>query len=86
MLQLLKKLRSRFQGKEVTDADILNWANKKVKSSGRKSQMESFKVEDKLLFVTKYMCLYMYSCFAYWMLLHYFDRLVMTDFSNSYVG
>ncbi|CAA0815362.1 Fimbrin-5 [Striga hermonthica] len=43
MLQLLKNLRSRFQGKEVSDADILNWANKKVKSSGRKSQMESFK-------------------------------------------
>ncbi|KAL0362885.1 UNVERIFIED_CONTAM: Fimbrin-5 [Sesamum calycinum] len=29
MLQLLKKLRSRFQGREVTDADILNWANRK---------------------------------------------------------
>ncbi|KAL2245260.1 fimbrin-1 [Sesamum indicum] len=43
MLQLLKKLRSRFQGREVTDADILNWANRKVKSLGRKSQMESFK-------------------------------------------
>ncbi|GER32418.1 fimbrin 1 [Striga asiatica] len=43
MLQLLKNLRSRFQGKEVSDTDILNWANKKVKSSGRKSQMESFK-------------------------------------------
>ncbi|KAK4491760.1 hypothetical protein RD792_002535 [Penstemon davidsonii] len=43
MLQLLKNLRSRFQGKGVTDADILNWANRKVKSSGRKSQMESFK-------------------------------------------
>ncbi|KAL8469839.1 hypothetical protein ACS0TY_032623 [Phlomoides rotata] len=43
MLQLLKKLRSRSQGKEITDSDILNWANKKVKSSGRKSHMESFK-------------------------------------------
>ncbi|KAL3851164.1 hypothetical protein ACJIZ3_013046 [Penstemon smallii] len=43
MLQLLKNLRSRFQGKGVTDADILNWANRKVKSSGRRSQMESFK-------------------------------------------
>ncbi|PIN18908.1 Ca2+-binding actin-bundling protein (fimbrin/plastin), EF-Hand protein superfamily [Handroanthus impetiginosus] len=43
MLQLLKNLRSRFQGKEITDADILYWANKKVKNSGRKSQMESFK-------------------------------------------
>ncbi|KAE8703921.1 Fimbrin-1 [Hibiscus syriacus] len=39
MLQLLKNLRA----KEITDADILNWANKKVKQAGRKCQMESFK-------------------------------------------
>nr|XP_043619271.1 fimbrin-1-like [Erigeron canadensis] len=40
MLQLLKNLRSRSsQGKEITDADILKWANKKVKNT----QMESFK-------------------------------------------
>lgn len=45
MLQLLKNLRSRSsQGKEITDADILKWANKKVKNTGRVSQMESFKV------------------------------------------
>ncbi|KAK6947011.1 Calponin homology domain [Dillenia turbinata] len=43
MLQLLKNLRARSQGKEITDADILNWANNKVKKAGRKSQMESFK-------------------------------------------
>ncbi|KAL6511258.1 Fimbrin-5 [Orobanche hederae] len=43
MLQLLKNLRSHSQGKEITDADILNWANNKVKKSGRTSQMESFK-------------------------------------------
>ncbi|XP_042500178.1 fimbrin-5-like [Macadamia integrifolia] len=43
MLQLLKNLRFHSQGKEMTDADILNWANKKVKSSRRASQMESFK-------------------------------------------
>lgn len=43
MLQLLKNLRSRSQGKEITDADILKWANDKVKSTGRTSQMESFK-------------------------------------------
>ncbi|GAA0164672.1 non-motor actin binding protein [Lithospermum erythrorhizon] len=42
MLQLLKNLRSR-SGKEITDADILAWANKKVKSMGRTSRMESFK-------------------------------------------
>ncbi|GFP84867.1 fimbrin-5 [Phtheirospermum japonicum] len=43
MLQLLKNLRYHSQEKEITDADILNWANHKVKRSGRTSQMESFK-------------------------------------------
>ncbi|OVA09239.1 Calponin homology domain [Macleaya cordata] len=43
MLQLLKNLRFYSQGKELTDVDILNWANSKVKGSGRTSQMESFK-------------------------------------------
>ncbi|KAM2015438.1 hypothetical protein FF2_045169 [Malus domestica] len=46
MLQLLRNLRSHSQdkaGKEITDADILNWANKKVKKAGRTSQIESFK-------------------------------------------
>lgn len=43
MLQLLKNLRSRTQGKEIADADILNWANRKVKSTGRTSKIESFK-------------------------------------------
>ncbi|XP_022989345.1 fimbrin-5-like isoform X1 [Cucurbita maxima] len=46
MLQLLRNLRSHSQGKEgkeITDADILNWANNKVKKAGRTHQMESFK-------------------------------------------
>ncbi|KAF8737530.1 hypothetical protein HU200_014075 [Digitaria exilis] len=46
ILQLLNKLRFHTQGsqgKEITDADILNWANSKVKASGRTSRMESFK-------------------------------------------
>ncbi|KAL1224878.1 Fimbrin-5 [Cardamine amara subsp. amara] len=43
MLQLLKNLRSHSQGKEITDADILNWANRKVKRGGRDSQAESFR-------------------------------------------
>lgn len=43
IIQLLKNLRFHSQGKEITDADILNWANRKVKSSGRTSQIESFK-------------------------------------------
>jgi hypothetical protein len=47
ILQLLNKLRFHSQGsegKEISDADILNWANCKVKASGRTSRMESFKV------------------------------------------
>ncbi|CAI0432167.1 unnamed protein product [Linum tenue] len=44
MLQLLRNLRSHSsEGKEITDADILQWANEKVKKSGKTSQMESFK-------------------------------------------
>lgn len=43
MLQLLRNLRSHSRGKEMTDADILKWANNKVKSTGRTSQMQSFK-------------------------------------------
>lgn len=46
ILQLLNKLRFHSQGsqgKEITDADILNWANSKVKASGSTSQMQSFK-------------------------------------------
>ncbi|KAG5138315.1 hypothetical protein JHK82_023046 [Glycine max] len=43
MLQLLKILRSDSQGKEITDADILKWVNRKVKSTGRTSHIESFK-------------------------------------------
>ncbi|XP_028554385.1 fimbrin-2-like [Dendrobium catenatum] len=44
ILQLLKNLKSNSCEKEITDADILNWANNKVKDSGRQSRMESFKV------------------------------------------
>ncbi|XP_020223804.1 fimbrin-1 [Cajanus cajan] len=43
MLQLLKNLRSHSQGKEISDVDILKWANRKVKSIGRTSHIESFK-------------------------------------------
>ncbi|KAK9089802.1 hypothetical protein Scep_028884 [Stephania cephalantha] len=43
VLQLLKNLRFRSQRKEMTDVDILNWANTKVRSAGRTSKMESFK-------------------------------------------
>lgn len=44
MLQLLKNLRFHSNGKEITDAHILDWANSKVKSSGSQSRMNSFKV------------------------------------------
>ncbi|KAL5548515.1 hypothetical protein UlMin_003746 [Ulmus minor] len=43
ILQLLKNLRSHSLGKEMTDADILHWANRKVKSTGRTSHIDSFK-------------------------------------------
>ncbi|XWS39284.1 hypothetical protein CRYUN_Cryun18bG0038000 [Craigia yunnanensis] len=39
----IKSLRSRSRGKGITDADIINWANWKVKSIGRTPQIESFK-------------------------------------------
>ncbi|KAF7831324.1 fimbrin-1-like [Senna tora] len=43
ILQLLKILRYHSQGMEITDADILKWINRKVKSTGRTSHIESFK-------------------------------------------
>ncbi|KAL1552875.1 Fimbrin-2 [Salvia divinorum] len=43
MLQLLKHLRSHSHGKEITDADILEWANSKVRNSGSQTRMDSFK-------------------------------------------
>jgi plastin-1 len=43
ILQLLKNLRYRSNGKEIMDNDILLWANKQVKDSGKQSRMESFK-------------------------------------------
>ncbi|XAR58783.1 hypothetical protein NMG60_11014319 [Bertholletia excelsa] len=43
MLQLLKNLRSYSHGKEITDADILEWANSKVRNSGHNNKMSSFK-------------------------------------------
>ncbi|CAN8258149.1 unnamed protein product [Cochlearia groenlandica] len=43
MLQILKNLRSHWQGKEITEADILRWANRKVKKSGGTSHAVSFK-------------------------------------------
>jgi hypothetical protein len=44
ILQLLKNLRSHSKENEMTDADILVWANNKVKESGKTSRIESFKV------------------------------------------
>jgi hypothetical protein len=59
ILQLLNKLRFHSQGgsqgKEISDADILDWANSKVKASGRTSRMESFKVPNEQNF-NSYFC------------------------------
>ncbi|TYJ27296.1 hypothetical protein E1A91_A07G176600v1 [Gossypium mustelinum] len=43
ILQLLKNLRCHSHGKEITDVDILRWANTKVSNSGSQSRMDSFK-------------------------------------------
>ncbi|KAJ4847949.1 Fimbrin-2 [Turnera subulata] len=43
ILQLLRNLRFHSHGKEITDTDILRWANTKVSDSGSQSRMASFK-------------------------------------------
>ncbi|KAG8060477.1 hypothetical protein GUJ93_ZPchr0002g23206 [Zizania palustris] len=43
ILQLLKNLRTHSKEKEISDTDILVWANNKVKESGKTSHIESFK-------------------------------------------
>ncbi|KAG8071238.1 hypothetical protein GUJ93_ZPchr0006g45791 [Zizania palustris] len=43
ILQLLKNLRTHSKDKEISDADILIWANNKVKESGKTSLIENFK-------------------------------------------
>ncbi len=50
ILQLLKNLRTHSKDKEITDADILIWANNKVKESGKTSCIENFKVHQPSLF------------------------------------
>ncbi|ESW12723.1 hypothetical protein PHAVU_008G136800 [Phaseolus vulgaris] len=54
ILQLLKNLRFHSHGKEITDADILRWANSKASSSGSQCQINSFKdksVSDGIFFL-----------------------------------
>lgn len=55
MLQLLKNLRSHSVGKEITDADILNWANDKVNKAGKEIKMDSFKVREYYYLKLQYM-------------------------------
>ncbi|XWS31196.1 hypothetical protein CRYUN_Cryun23aG0056700 [Craigia yunnanensis] len=43
ILQLLKNLRFHSHGNEITDVDILRWANTKVSNSRSQSRMDSFK-------------------------------------------
>ncbi|CAL0302820.1 unnamed protein product [Lupinus luteus] len=53
ILQLLKNLRFHSHGKEITDVDILQWANSKVSNSGSQSCMNSFKdksLSDRIFF------------------------------------
>lgn len=54
ILRLLKNLRCQSQGKEISDADILNWANNKVKKSGKTTQMESFKVLSSIAYCSSF--------------------------------
>ncbi|KAK7373524.1 hypothetical protein VNO80_06937 [Phaseolus coccineus] len=54
ILQLLKNLRFHSHGKEITDADILQWANSKASSSGSQCRINSFKdksVSDGIFFL-----------------------------------
>lgn len=74
MLQLLKNLRHHSQGKEIGDADILNWANDKVKRSGRSSQMESFKVMMKTLIFSLFIYVLSYIGFMW----RYQDKILST--------
>lgn len=81
MLQLLKNLRHHSQGKEIGDADILNWANGKVKRSGRSSQMESFKVTLKTLIIQ----LLLYMCLIY-VSLSCIIRIKASQLVNSFLN
>ncbi|CAM8997400.1 unnamed protein product [Rhodiola kirilowii] len=58
MLQLLENLRSHSNKKEITDADILKWANSKVKDSGGQSHIKSFKDKNMLdgIFFLELLC------------------------------
>ena len=49
ILQLPKNLRFHSHGKEITYADILEWANTKVSNTGSQVRMDSFKVPTQLL-------------------------------------
>lgn len=46
ILQLLKNLRSHSNGKEITDVDILEWANAKARKNGSQTRMFSFRVSN----------------------------------------
>ena len=63
ILQLLKKSRFHSHGKEITDADILEWANSRVRSLGGQSHMDSFKVLFLELFI--YLCTYLSISYTY---------------------
>jgi plastin-1 len=43
VLTILKEVAGKIGKKEVTEADMVNWANQKVKEGGKKSSMDGFK-------------------------------------------
>lgn len=75
MLQLLKNLRFHSHGKEINDGDILQWANTKVKSSGSKSLMNSFKVSFTEVQDDIYYLIVMRSIFVLFLIYEYEDTI-----------
>jgi hypothetical protein len=51
-MYILNFLKTTFKGRDVTDDDIINWANGKVKSAGKESSFQNFK--DKSLSNSKF--------------------------------
>lgn len=85
MLQLLKNLRFHSNGKEITDAHILDWANSKVKSSGSQSRMNSFKVlfRNQILALTQILCVIRCACSAQTKIDHSFLKFYPTIIEDN---
>jgi plastin-1 len=57
---VLNYLKRMSKGRDITENDIINWANQKVKSAGKSRQMDSFK--DKTLADSLYIMHLLYAC------------------------